>query len=465
MRSVRNPGAGAARDSDATSATGRKLRELRALAAVGQAVAKCGDAEETYERIARTVGAVMPFDRFSVASRNDVGWFTDVFVLDRRIPRWRKGETYRLRGPVASEVIEDGRFDQLIDQIVGKGTQQSRISFPDRFPSLLRVPVDFRGRNIGLLALRSERPRAYNRRHLAFAVQVAAKLAPTIGYLQILSDAASRNEQVVAARHSRLTFVQNVSERLQNPLTAARTAAGLVAEGLRDEVSISKVSKAADLLIRSLDRLVRVVDRAAEYASIEARDRQMTFELFDLGEVVRRLLADRSDERIKRGLSAECPQGTNALEGYGDPRLIERCLEELIDNAHRYASPGSTIRVSWYLEDLSLVIEISNSSGPLDAERMLTSSLPLYAGPVSAPSGQASSGMGLSIADVIARAHGGRLSVASSEGRIRVETRIPSLAAFRVMSLRNQQTKSVTREAEKKLEFRSASVLPGRQSR
>jgi two-component system sensor histidine kinase KdpD len=102
------------------------------------------------------------------------------------------------------------------------------------------------------------------------------------------------------------------------------------------------------------------------------------------------------------------------LEVYGDRAILRSALEQFVDNASRYSTPGSPIAIKAE-EDLGeIVIEIHNEGPvirPADRERIFERFYRAEESRHRSPG----TGLGLSIAKKAAEAHDGRTWVVSEE--------------------------------------------------
>jgi signal transduction histidine kinase len=98
----------------------------------------------------------------------------------------------------------------------------------------------------------------------------------------------------------------------------------------------------------------------------------------------------------------------------GDGDALRAALDALIENAIKHTTPAQAIRVGSRLESEQLVIEVADE-GPGVAPDALEHIFERFArADPSRGYGSNGLGLGLAIADAVARAHGGQCTVASS---------------------------------------------------
>jgi len=111
----------------------------------------------------------------------------------------------------------------------------------------------------------------------------------------------------------------------------------------------------------------------------------------------------------------------------GDPRLIEQLIQNLIDNAILHNMTGGNVHLITAMQDGHGVLAISND-GPLipptELERLFRPFERLEPGRLHRKTGH---GLGLSIVDAIATAHGATMTAGSRpEGGLAIEIAFPS---------------------------------------
>jgi signal transduction histidine kinase len=97
----------------------------------------------------------------------------------------------------------------------------------------------------------------------------------------------------------------------------------------------------------------------------------------------------------------------------GDVQLLERMLENLLENALRHTSSGGTVELRWWAEPGRLCFSVADSGAGIAPEDLPQIFQPMYRGDRSRNSATGGAGLGLTVARRIAQAHGGDLSAAN----------------------------------------------------
>lgn len=127
--------------------------------------------------------------------------------------------------------------------------------------------------------------------------------------------------------------------------------------------------------------------------------------LLELGVLARGLLASVGcfckDREVKLELVCE-----REVEFYGDGRLLEIMLMELVSNAVKYSRPGGTVTVTVGASGGSAMIKVSDSGNGDDPERIMAMR-ERFGIPAAALDPNAGAGLGLRVVRRIAQLHGG----------------------------------------------------------
>lgn len=219
---------------------------------------------------------------------------------------------------------------------------------------------------------------------------------------------AERLERIVQAQRE---FAGNASHQLRTPLTGLK---------LRLE---SAAAKAPPELRRDLEAAEREADRLAQIVSslmtLARRIETGAAPEVDVADVVDRATARWRDRAAAAGTDIRA-LGTSAVAA-ADPNDVGQMLDNLIDNAVKYAPGNITIEFAREDECVRLAVEDRGPGIPEDELDRVTERF--FRGKSSAPGG---SGLGLSVVRELAERWGGRVAVKrASSGGTRIEILLP----------------------------------------
>jgi signal transduction histidine kinase len=237
-------------------------------------------------------------------------------------------------------------------------------------------------------------------------------------------------ERLDRAFEGQQRFVANASHELRTPLTINRT---LIEVALARADADEALHQLGSTLLAVNERHERLIDGLLTLASSEQRINEATG--VDLADVARHVVAESSPAAQKAGVDFRLDLSPTPVAG--DPVLLERMVQNLVDNAIRYnlAVDGRvTVRTAVLDGRARLVVE---NTGPIvppyavpslfEPFRRLPTTERLAAAADGSPGRGA--GLGLSIVRSVASAHGGAAHAASrTDGGLIVEVDLPIAA-------------------------------------
>ncbi len=221
-------------------------------------------------------------------------------------------------------------------------------------------------------------------------------------------------------------FVANASHELRTPLARQRT---LLEVALRDRhATAGSLRAACKRALAAGEQQERLI---AALLTLARGERGLdAFEPFDLGAVAADAVAARRGEAARLGLNVSAELGTAATAG--DPRLAERLVANLVDNAIRYNVTDGRVEISTGTRDGRAFLAVRNT-GPVIPPGQLGRLFQPFQRMDRARSGEtgrgsgAGLGLGLAIVGAIAAAHGAELRAATrAAGGLAIEITFPA---------------------------------------
>jgi signal transduction histidine kinase len=223
-----------------------------------------------------------------------------------------------------------------------------------------------------------------------------------------------------ASFESQRQFVANASHELRTPLTLERAIL---------EVTLADPAAGAASLRAACERVLAIGEQQERMI-----DALLTLARSERG-VVRRepvllqtvagaVLRERREELERRGLRLDTQ--LDDAPTTGDPRLIERLVSNLVDNAVRHNTAGGWVEVATSIESAQTVLRVANSGALISAEELERLVQPFHRLGGERTGHGEGHGLGLSIISAIATAHGATLTFdAPADGGLRAEVRFP----------------------------------------
>jgi heavy metal sensor kinase len=227
-------------------------------------------------------------------------------------------------------------------------------------------------------------------------------------------------------------FSADASHELRTPLTVlqgelesiAQSGRGLPAD-VRDTIGSA---------LEETQRLAKIVENLLAISRLEAGEARKQLERLDFAELARstadqmRLLAE------EKNIHLDC-NGAEHVEVDADPARLKQVVVNLLDNAIKYTPERGRVSISVAKQDSRAVLEIGDNGIGISAEDLPHVFERFYRADKARSRQMGGTGLGLSIVRSICLAHGGRVTVNSTEGRgslFRVE--LPLATSIRFQS-------------------------------
>jgi signal transduction histidine kinase len=204
----------------------------------------------------------------------------------------------------------------------------------------------------------------------------------------------------------------NIAHDLRSPLTRIRGTAEVT---LTTGKSLEDYENMAASTIEDCDRLLDMINTMLLISKTEAGVEKPAGEEVDIAALIRRAcdLFSSIAEDKNLGLSYDAPEKTLVR---GDPRMLQRMLSNILDNAVKYTPSGGKIAVALTgAKNQHVVISIRDTGVGISSADLNRIFERFYRCDQSRS--QPGTGLGLSLARAIARAHGGDIAVKSAVGQ------------------------------------------------
>jgi signal transduction histidine kinase len=229
-------------------------------------------------------------------------------------------------------------------------------------------------------------------------------LAIGVGSWLIVS---SLNAELKLARQ-KTDFVGNVSHELKTPLTAIRMFSELLAEGRVADAA--KQRSYLQIITAEAARLTRLINNVLDFSRMERGEKKYNFQPCDLAGVVRGIEQAFRPHLEAGGFKFVCELPDAPIAVRGDADALSQIIVNLLSNAEKYSSGGKEITLQLAQKQMPLphaeikVLDRGSGVPRGSGEKIFEK---FYRAHDSLASGIQGSGLGLTIARQIARAHGG----------------------------------------------------------
>ena len=231
-------------------------------------------------------------------------------------------------------------------------------------------------------------------------------------FVQLAERIRGQMQELQQTDEHRRELLANVSHDLRTPLTTLQVH--LETLSLKEDLPVEERRALLAVTMGQCRRLVRLVEQLLEVAKLDARQVSVSPEPFQLAELMQDILMkfQLTARRAAIALSIERPDEVPLVRA--DIALIERVVDNLIENALRYAPSGGRVTVRLLAVSQAVRVEVHDTGpGIPDSDRAHVFDR-FYRGDKSRSSKSGHAGLGLAIARSVLELHGCAIDFTSS---------------------------------------------------
>jgi PAS domain S-box-containing protein len=280
-----------------------------------------------------------------------------------------------------------------------------------RFRSVMGVALRIEGEAIGAFQILSHTPQRYDERHLEMAEAFGARIIQALRNAHRYAEEQQRAREAEEFAQLQRDFLGIVSHELLSPITATQGLAQVLRKQWSrfDEEDRDRILEGIGAAAK---RQQRLVEDLLDVSRAEVEGFRCERQPFALRPVLERVVAEVQDRY--RGQRIDL-QGPDEVAAEGDAGRTQQILINLIDNAVKYSPEGNPVTVSWGQEAGQLVVRVRDYGLGISetGREQLFTRFGQLAGSA-ARAGGSSTGLGLYLSRLLARAMGGELDLEST---------------------------------------------------
>nr|WP_298927536.1 ATP-binding protein [uncultured Erythrobacter sp.] len=218
-------------------------------------------------------------------------------------------------------------------------------------------------------------------------------------------------------------FVANASHELRTPLAAILGYVETLNEGA-ESIDTPTSKKFLSTIEREGKRLQSLISDLMSLSRIEAEKHDLPSDIIELAPLVERAACDAAGTNRMDRLDLSLNSDPSVQ---GDKQQLEQLVRNLVDNALKYGSPGSSVQVMLDLaRDNHARISVVDEGDGIAPEQIPHLTRRFYRTDPGRSRASGGTGLGLAIVKHIVSRHRGRLDIQSDVGKgTRVIVRIP----------------------------------------
>lgn len=200
-------------------------------------------------------------------------------------------------------------------------------------------------------------------------------------------------------------FISSIAHDLRTPLFALRGFLMRLERGGNPE----KAARYAAICSKKAEQLERLVSDLFSYGQMSSLEQLLRLKPLDIGSLFEDIAADylpqARDKKVE--LTYEAPAESREL--LGDAHLLRRAIGNLIDNALRYTPANGNITIRLRMENMRASFSVEDSGPGIPKQQLSHLFDAFYRGDDSRNPENGGTGLGLTIARRIIKAHNGDL--------------------------------------------------------
>lgn len=246
------------------------------------------------------------------------------------------------------------------------------------------------------------------RRTLTFLIAGMLAAIACGGWL-VVADA--RRQLVLAQKKT--DFVSNVSHELKTPLTSIRMFAELMQSGRAEP---AKQSQYLRIIMVEAERLTRLINNVLDFARLERSPKRLEKRPVDLHGVIERTWESHELHLRESGFTTRWQAAPPPYPVIGDEDALAQIVVNLLSNAEKYAGLQKEVELHSYVDGEHVCVSVLDrgSGVPGGEERKIFEAF--YRAHDSLANAVEGTGLGLTLAQRLAREHGGEIRYQPREG-------------------------------------------------
>jgi signal transduction histidine kinase len=280
--------------------------------------------------------------------------------------------------------------------------------------NILAVPLTFKGETLGVLEVINKSKDTKFTDEDQFALEFLALLAA----MAIRSEQPSQNakrveKELIEIDRLKTNFIAIASHEFRTPL-------GLImghAAYLNDMIDDTQYKEQVDVIIRSAERLKKVVEDLSKLESFQSGQLQVQNEYLDLHTLIKEVMVTYEKAALKKQLSLIFEFTDDSIKIFGEAEKIKTAIGHIFDNAIAFTKPGGYIRITTeQVPGYAKVSIIDNGIGipAKDLNHIFENFFQVEDHLTRHHGGM---GLGLAVAKAMITSHGGLIWVESREGQ------------------------------------------------
>lgn len=216
--------------------------------------------------------------------------------------------------------------------------------------------------------------------------------------------------------HAKIEFFTNVAHEIRTPLTLIKLPLDKLMQGQNEHPAIIENLRTMD---RNTNRLIDLTNQLLDFRKTETDKFSLNFVKTDVSDLLREIFANFQPAAEEKNISFRLELPRIPLQAFVDPEALRKILNNLINNAIKYAGAKVVVRLlPFNSEDTVFSIEIRNDGFIIPYDQKEKIFQPFYR--LKETEKQPGTGIGLPLARSLAELHKGVLDLKKPDNGINI---------------------------------------------
>jgi len=256
--------------------------------------------------------------------------------------------------------------------------------------------------------------------NVRFEMNEEDEFAPITRSFNKMATSLSYNiERLKKTEQERKDFIATISHDLRTPLSVAKGYAETALDKIHDDaMNKPEIDGFIQLVHKKLQQIEIMVQDLFELSRMESVHFTPNKEPFIFSEILNEAISVYEKKAIEKNIQLTCDITYDITWIYADIRMMERVIQNLLDNAIKYTPLNGFIHITLNNEEKILVLNLSNSGAVLSNDILNWINITAQPNNISTTNKPANTGLGLLIVKKILELHGYHFHVASHEQNV-----------------------------------------------
>ncbi len=203
-----------------------------------------------------------------------------------------------------------------------------------------------------------------------FKTKEKHELAPITHAFNKMADLLVHNiTRLTVLENTRKDFITHISHDLRTPLSIARGyTETLLIKKQEGTLKREELDNYMQMILNKIFQVEHMVTMLFELTKIESAEFKLTIEPFVLSEIVQEIVNTFQLNAKEKNINLKCIQSQYHVWVNADISMMERVIQNLIENAIKNTPENGIIEVALQVENNNLIFNVENVGDPLSDE-------------------------------------------------------------------------------------------------